>query len=1231
MSSLTTQRLALKRLVDDWRLMLSIFIGILVATTLVAGAPIYMRALERMAVATAIDRAPDTTLNLLIFAPNIALNRGSINASQEKIDLAIDRNISEIYRGQRRFLRSDTFVAGLPSSPLDRNAQRNYASRAYVQYMSNIEDNIYFLDGRMATDAIITDADSTVIEVILGAPSLEVFQLQVGDEVEITPYLAHPSRVRAKIVGIFEPTDPQSEFWRRNSNLFLRPLPPQEAPVAGVDVSPNEPPLPFFTTKTAFLDGVGAPFPGSLINSTWAVMIDKEILKTWPIRETRDRLSVFDTDITASFPGSIVLSGIENLFGNYEQRSLFSSIPLMLLLALMVVTILYYLLMMVSYLVQNREGDIARLKTRGITTWQVLRLYATESFLLVSIAVVVAPPLATGLISVAGYLPYFTDITRGSLLPAKIESFSFLVSLIVGLVCCVIYVAPGVLGSRSGLVSQKMRSSRPPTTPFFQRYYLDVALIILGGLVFWELYSRGNLASGGLFTDVQINETLLLAPVLFLAAVGLVFMRFFPLLIQFVSGESARLLHLVVAVIVITLSAGLGIREAMSGNTLGWIGPALIALGVGAAYYPTQRAETRLGFSIGILAQSGLVAAYMLLHPIQQDDIFTTAKIAAIAIIPTQLVFLGLKAFISRAPVWVSIGLWQMARNPLQYSWLILLLVLVTGLGILATTVGGTLDRSHSDRINYQTATDIRVANFSGDTYASEDQDMLMDQTQGDATLKAQYQALSNVNSVVLGVRGRGAIRGTGGGVPFEVLGLEADAFAQDSWYRDDFSERSLSATMRSIESDVNSDSVVLPKGATEIGLYLKPSEELGNLYVWVALQDRTGDVSTLTLGPAGPVEWHLIRRDIPNDLVPPIHLVSVQIYEPAFGPTGTASMILMDDIHAVVEDQVVQLEGFENGNRWTPIITAPLSSDKIQRQNFDVFSGQISGMFTFGKDTENGVRGFYHSPSDGFIPVIASRSFVENTNSNIDDVMTVDIMGGTVPIRITDMVEYFPTLNPTISPFIIADMQTLLRYLRILSPTSKPSPNEMFLTHVPGKEGEVVESLLDRLGRVQPIKLYARNSQLEAIRLDPLITAGWKAMVILSLFVIVLTAGLGYTTYLLSFSGRSRIQMGSLQTLGVSSKQLIGLLSMEHLVIAIFGLGLGTWAGFEMSKIMVQSVAVTETGARVIPPFILTTSWVFMGAIYIILSSIFVTAVAILHRGVTKMDLQTVSRQEAM
>ena len=39
-----------------------------------------------------------------------------------------------------------------------------------------------------------------------------------------------------------------------------------------------------------------------------------------------------------------------------------------------------------------------------------------------------------------------------------------------------------------------------------------------------------------------MNETLLLAPVLFLIVVALVFIRFFPLVVRFMSGESPALL-----------------------------------------------------------------------------------------------------------------------------------------------------------------------------------------------------------------------------------------------------------------------------------------------------------------------------------------------------------------------------------------------------------------------------------------------------------------------------------------------------------------------------------------------------------------------------------------------------------------------------------------------------------------------------------------------------------------
>ena len=1200
--------------------MLSIFVGILVAATLVAGAPVYMRALERLAVNTAIDRTPATTLNLHIFAPNISLNRQGVTATQERMEAAIAENIPEIYLGQRRFLRSDNFLAGLPYSPLNREARSTFASQAYVQYMSELEDNIRFIDGRMATDTIITGPDRTVIEVILGAPSLLVFFLEVGDEVEITPFLAHPGRVYAKVVGIFEPIDPVSEYWRNNSNIFLRPEPVTAVPETGVLVNPDERPLPFFTTQTVLVDGVGSSFSGSLINSTWSIRIDKEKLKAWSISETRDRLDTFDVEITDALPGSIVLSGIGNLFGDYEQRSLFSSIPLLLLLALMVVTVLYYLLMMVSYLVQNREADITRLKTRGINSWQVFRIYGAESFILTAVAVVIAPLLATLLVSVSGYLPYFTDITGGGRLPARIEMSSFTISLILGLVCLVIYILPGVISARSGLITHRLRSSRPPTTPVFQRYYLDVALIILGGLVFWELYSRGNLASGGLFTGVQVNETLLLAPILFLAAVALVFMRFFPLLVEYFGGESMRLLNLVVVAVVVILSVGFGIREFLDESSFGWTGSAVIALGLGGAYYLTQRVKGKNFRVAGLLAQAGLVAAYIYLEPLQRDDMFFSVKIAAIAIVPAQLLFMSLRTFMSRAPVWVSVGMWQMARNPLQYSWLILLLVLVTGLGVLATTVGGTLDRSHVDRISYQTGTDIRVANIPGDI------------ARGTVALKERYQTIPGVTSLMLGMRTTGSIGGGGGGgSQFELLGVEADTFPYKSWYREDFSERTLPVIMRSIQSAPGTDIVTLPDDATEIGMYVKPSQQLPNVFLWVALEDRLGSVSTLTLGPIGADQWHLMRRNIPDTLERPIRLLSVQMYEPAFGPTGTAGTLLIDDIHTVVDGNVVPLDDFESGSRWIPIITSVISSDSIQLQSSDVFSGNRSGIFTFGKDTANGIRGLYYSSTGGPIPAIVSTSFTERTGAKVGDVVVVRLMGGLMPIRITDALEYFPTLNPRNSPFVVVDMETMLRQLRLLSPTSKPSPNEMFLSHAPGAEDTVVTALLDGLGRVQPIRLFVRESELEAIRIDPLITAGWKAMVILALFVIVLTAGLGYITYLLSFSGRSRIQMGALQTLGISSRQLLGLLSIEHLVIAGFGLGLGTWAGFEMSRIMIQSVAVTESGAQVIPPFILMTNWSFLGPIYIVLTAIFLTAVAVLHHGVTHINLHTVSRAEAV
>ena len=50
MDSINTSSLVMRRLKDDWQLMVSIYLGILVATTLLSGAPVYLDSLERQSI-----------------------------------------------------------------------------------------------------------------------------------------------------------------------------------------------------------------------------------------------------------------------------------------------------------------------------------------------------------------------------------------------------------------------------------------------------------------------------------------------------------------------------------------------------------------------------------------------------------------------------------------------------------------------------------------------------------------------------------------------------------------------------------------------------------------------------------------------------------------------------------------------------------------------------------------------------------------------------------------------------------------------------------------------------------------------------------------------------------------------------------------------------------------------------------------------------------------------------
>ena len=1210
-----------KRLSDDWKLLAAIFSGITIAATLLAGAPVYISTLERQGIDTAIDRANQSYLNIYAASPYITLDGDSLNATDQAFNQAIDDNIAEIYRGRVRYLKSPTYLVGTPQSPLIPLAyvpeDSARVSRGYFQHIERLDEHVTFLQGRAASDQVVWEDGGPRMEAIIGQPAKDAFDLELGDRVVFAPSLNHPMRAVVEIVGVVEPTDPTEEYWQQNPNIFLDPAPLEELPDAEVEVDPDEPPLPVFVTQPVLADGIGRAYPGTLVNSSWFVQVNREALKNWDKDEVRSRLGEMEAEVSVGMPGSVVLTGIRGLLDTFDRRSFFTSVPLLLLLVVTAITVLYYILMMVSYLVSSREADVALLRSRGVSSWHLARIYAIEGIGITIVASIIAPFLAMGAITLAGKLGYFRDITLGEYLPISLEVTPFLVSGAVGLLCLAIYVIPGVVGARTGLIVHKLRSSRPPAVPFFQRYYIDVGLMVIGGLVFWELFARGQIISGGLFGERGVNEALLFAPVLLLTVVALLFMRFFPLIVRYLSGDSPTLLHLATATTVAGLILLIAVQHVRAGDELGWLTNAVHLALIGLVYYGTWKTRRRILFVLGLVAQTALIVLFYYLDFPDSDAAAYIPAIILGALVPLQVVFVALRTLSGVYPVWMSMAIWRMGRNPLQYSWLVLLIVMVTGLGVLATTVGGTLDRSYEERILYEVASDLRVTGMP--THFAE----------GTEEIKRRYLTMSGVSSVSLALRGEGSVGATYSGNSFGVLAVESDEFPYVTWYRDDFSERPLPQVMSLLRSGANQPSIDLPERSEDLYVWTRTGDEYPNMFLWMVLQDHRGVTDTVTFGPVSGTEWTLRGSRIPPQLQSPLKLVSVQIYEPAFGPAGTAGALFLDDIQVSVRgsDERHVLEDFEGINRWTPLSTSMISRDSLGFTRQEVKNGAHSGVFAFGKDTDRGIRGFYRSPTGGPMPVVASASFTRRTGTVVGNAIIVNVFGRLIPVRIMDTVDYFPTMDPSGNGFLVADLDSLLRHLNILTPIGSIRPNELILKEAPGAGEEAYQYGL-ALAR-SPHLVHDRTRMLETIRLDPLITAGWRAMVLVSFAVIVFVSALGYITYLISFAGQSRAETGFLQALGFRRGQMTRLLSSEHLVVVAMGLALGTIAGFAMSNIMVSALAVTENGRPVVPPFVMTTDWEFMVPIYIVLVVTFVGALLWLARAVSRVNIHELSRLE--
>jgi len=100
---------------------------------------------------------------------------------------------------------------------------------------------------------------------------------------------------------------------------------------------------------------------------------------------------------------------------------------------------------------------------------------------------------------------------------------------------------PAALASRHSIVTMRWEQARSSLAPAWQRYYLDLAMLLPPAYGWYQMARQGTVALGAGSGDPFSNPLLFLVPVLFCFSLALLFMRLFPLLIRLLAWLAAQL------------------------------------------------------------------------------------------------------------------------------------------------------------------------------------------------------------------------------------------------------------------------------------------------------------------------------------------------------------------------------------------------------------------------------------------------------------------------------------------------------------------------------------------------------------------------------------------------------------------------------------------------------------------------------------------------------------------
>ena len=513
---------AFKRLLAQRWLALSLVAGLITAIALVMSIPLYADAVYYRILQEELSAADSNST--IKRPPFVYMFRylGSTYGSKEWEEMVpLDAYLSGPAAGELglphkqtvRYFKTDNLRL-FPTEGVAYSDATDPLAWVNIGFISEIEQHITVLEGRLPTETPANADDSTPTEVLMNKVLADTLGTQVDEEYVTfrrvrSEEQTRTVQIRVKVVGIWQATDPSEEYWFYNLNTLEDILLLPEATYTG-RIAPD--------------------YPSDINLALWYMIMDGDKVTASDVnrilarsRQVEQQAATLMTNTQLSVSPLDALRKYQRASGTLTLFLYAFSIPIIGLL-------LAFIGLVVGLAVSRQRNEIAVLRSRGASAGQVLGISGVEALFLGLFALGVGIPASFQIADLIGSTRSFLNFTIDADLRLSLSQSVLQFGFGALAVTLVAQIVPTFNAARHTIVTYKMEQARTLTAPWWQRAYMDVLLLIPAVYGIYLLRQQGAIALPGQVNSNSLyeNPLLFLVPALGIFAMTLLALRFLP-------------------------------------------------------------------------------------------------------------------------------------------------------------------------------------------------------------------------------------------------------------------------------------------------------------------------------------------------------------------------------------------------------------------------------------------------------------------------------------------------------------------------------------------------------------------------------------------------------------------------------------------------------------------------------------------------------------------------------